>query len=93
VFCNRRYEPAMGAADAAVGEALAAAGLQLQSYSGLLLQEPWEVQVCYIEKFDYLLTHLILFKRKYMSLQSYGRLLLQEPWELQVGIELVAFLL
>lgn len=45
VFCNRRYEPAMAAADAAVAESLAAAGLQLQSYSGLLLQEPWEVQV------------------------------------------------
>jgi deoxyribodipyrimidine photo-lyase len=45
VFCNRRYEPAMAAADAAVEESLAAAGLQLQSYSGLLLQEPWEVQV------------------------------------------------
>jgi deoxyribodipyrimidine photo-lyase len=54
VFYNRRYEPAMGAADAAVGEALAAAGLQLQSYSGLLLQEPWEVQVG-------LLSYLILF--------------------------------
>jgi hypothetical protein len=35
----------MAAGDAAVADALAAARLQLQSYSGLLLQEPWEVQV------------------------------------------------
>lgn len=35
----------MCAADAAVAEALSAAGLQVHSFNGLLLQEPWEVQV------------------------------------------------
>jgi deoxyribodipyrimidine photolyase len=58
VFCNRRYEPAMAAGDAAVAESLAAAGLQLQSYSGLLLQEPWEVQVSCLHGLNYVHTLL-----------------------------------
>jgi hypothetical protein len=45
VFCNRRAEPQMLSADRLAGDALAAAGLQVHSFNGLLLHEPWEVQV------------------------------------------------
>jgi deoxyribodipyrimidine photo-lyase len=45
VFYGRRYEPAMSETDQAVATALGAAGLQVHTFSGHLLQEPWRVQV------------------------------------------------
>lgn len=50
VFFNRRYEPAMQAADVAVVRALASDGLHVQSCAGLLLQEPAHVKVGALEQ-------------------------------------------
>ncbi|MCW8130092.1 MAG: deoxyribodipyrimidine photo-lyase [Planctomycetota bacterium] len=44
VYWNRRYEPAAIARDAAVKKALRADGLDAESFNGVLLWEPWEVQ-------------------------------------------------
>lgn len=44
VFWNRRYEPAIEARDAAIKRALRADGLQVDSFNGALLHEPWQVQ-------------------------------------------------
>jgi deoxyribodipyrimidine photo-lyase len=44
VFWNRRYEPAVTARDAGIKTALRAAGLEVESFNGALLHEPWTVQ-------------------------------------------------
>ena len=44
VFWNRRYEPAVTARDAKVKEALHSDGLEVDSFSGALLHEPWTIQ-------------------------------------------------
>jgi deoxyribodipyrimidine photo-lyase len=44
VFWNRRYEPAIEARDAAIKRALRADGLQVESFNGALLREPWQVE-------------------------------------------------
>jgi deoxyribodipyrimidine photo-lyase len=44
VFWNRRFEPAVTARDAAIKEALVASGLEVESFSGALLNEPWTIQ-------------------------------------------------
>jgi deoxyribodipyrimidine photolyase len=45
VFYGRRYEPTMSETDQSVATALGAAGLQVHTFAGHLLQEPWRVQV------------------------------------------------
>lgn len=42
VWCNRRYEPAAAATDAAVAERLRGSGIAWRSCKGNLLHEPWE---------------------------------------------------
>lgn len=44
VYWNRRYEPALIARDQKVKEALQQDGLQVQSFNGALLREPWEIR-------------------------------------------------
>ncbi|WP_428309908.1 cryptochrome/photolyase family protein [Hydrocarboniphaga sp.] len=44
VFWNRLYEPAQDAADRKTCDSLIAAGLEVQTYNGALLAEPWEIQ-------------------------------------------------
>ncbi len=44
VFWNRRYEPAIIARDAKVKEALRGDGLDVESFNGALLHEPWEIR-------------------------------------------------
>jgi deoxyribodipyrimidine photo-lyase len=44
VFWNRRYEPAVIARDAKVKEALRREGLEVESFNGALLHEPWTIQ-------------------------------------------------
>ncbi len=44
VFWNRRYEPAVTARDAKIKAALRGAGLEVESFNGALLQEPWTIQ-------------------------------------------------
>ncbi len=43
VYWNRRYEPAAIARDTQVKKALTAEGIQVESFNGSLLWEPWEV--------------------------------------------------
>jgi deoxyribodipyrimidine photo-lyase len=43
VLWNRRYEPSAIARDRRIKSALQAAGLEVASYNGALLREPWEV--------------------------------------------------
>jgi deoxyribodipyrimidine photo-lyase len=44
VFWNRRYEPAITARDTQIKAALKAAGLEVESFNGALLHEPWTIQ-------------------------------------------------
>ncbi len=44
VVWNRRYEPALIAADKRVKRGLAEAGIEARSFNGALLYEPWDVQ-------------------------------------------------
>jgi len=44
VFWNRRYEPAIIARDATIREALRARCLEVESFNGALLHEPWTIQ-------------------------------------------------
>lgn len=44
VFWNRRYEPAVEARDARIKQALRAQGLEVRSFNGSLLQEPWTLR-------------------------------------------------
>ena len=44
VFWNRRYEPAIVARDGMVGEALRCDGIEVESFNGALLHEPWTIQ-------------------------------------------------
>lgn len=44
VVWNRRYEPAVIARDAKVEDALHRDGLEVQSFNGALLHEPWTIQ-------------------------------------------------
>ena len=44
VFWNRRYEPALTARDTQIKDALRAAGLEVESFNGALLHEPWTIQ-------------------------------------------------
>ena len=44
VFWNRRYEPASIGRDAKVKEGLRSAGLEVESFNGALLHEPWTIQ-------------------------------------------------
>jgi deoxyribodipyrimidine photo-lyase len=43
VVWNRRYEPAVIARDSAIKDALRSAGIDVHSYNGALLHEPWEI--------------------------------------------------
>ncbi|MET0718643.1 MAG: deoxyribodipyrimidine photo-lyase, partial [Pseudoxanthomonas sp.] len=43
VFWNRKYEPATQPRDAALKKQLLARGLQVESFNGALLFEPWEL--------------------------------------------------
>ena len=44
VFWNRRYEPAVTARDTQIKTTLREAGLQVESFNGALLHEPWTIQ-------------------------------------------------
>lgn len=44
VFWNRRYEPAIVARDTTIKEALREAGLEIESFNGALLHEPWTIR-------------------------------------------------
>lgn len=44
VYWNRRYEPAIVQRDTRIKEALGAAGLEVVSFNGSLLREPWAVR-------------------------------------------------
>jgi deoxyribodipyrimidine photo-lyase len=44
VVWNNRYEPTASAYDARLKEVLRAAGLEVRSYNGRLLHEPWEIR-------------------------------------------------
>ena len=44
VFWNRRYEPALSSRDAVIKKELLAGGLEVESFNGALLNEPWTVQ-------------------------------------------------
>jgi deoxyribodipyrimidine photo-lyase len=44
LFWNRRYEPAIVARDQKIKAALGAEGLQVESFNGALLHEPWTIQ-------------------------------------------------
>jgi deoxyribodipyrimidine photo-lyase len=44
VFWNRRYEPAITARDTQIKATLRAAGLEVESFNGALLHEPWTIQ-------------------------------------------------
>jgi len=44
VYWNRRYEPAVTARDAAIKSALREMGLEVESFNGALLHEPWTIQ-------------------------------------------------
>lgn len=44
VYWNRRYEPAIIARDTVVKDALREAGVDVESFNGTLLQEPWAIQ-------------------------------------------------
>lgn len=44
VFWNRRYEPAVTARDTQIKTNLRGAGLQVESFNGALLHEPWTIQ-------------------------------------------------
>lgn len=44
VFWNRRYEPAAIARDRKIEEALRSDGVEVESFNGALLNEPWTVQ-------------------------------------------------
>jgi deoxyribodipyrimidine photo-lyase len=44
VFWNRRYEPAHIARDSAIKHTLKAQGLRVESFSSLLLFEPWQIK-------------------------------------------------
>jgi deoxyribodipyrimidine photo-lyase len=44
VFWNRLYEPSQGAADRKISDALIDAGLEVQTFNGALLAEPWAVE-------------------------------------------------
>ena len=44
VFWNRRYEPAVIARDQTIKDALRADGVQVESYNGALLHEPWTIR-------------------------------------------------
>ena len=44
VFWNRRYEPAITARDTKIKTALREAGLEVESFNGALLHEPWTIQ-------------------------------------------------
>lgn len=44
VFWNRRYEPAVTARDTQIKTTLREVGLQVESFNGALLHEPWTIQ-------------------------------------------------
>jgi deoxyribodipyrimidine photo-lyase len=44
VFWNRRYEPAITVRDAKVKEGLRGDGVEVESFNGALLHEPWTIQ-------------------------------------------------
>jgi deoxyribodipyrimidine photo-lyase len=44
VFWNRRYEPAVTARDTKIKAALREGGLEVESFNGALLHEPWTIQ-------------------------------------------------
>ena len=44
IFWNRRYEPAVIAHDQKIKDALRADGLEVESFNGALLHEPWTIQ-------------------------------------------------
>ncbi|MFZ0826032.1 MAG: deoxyribodipyrimidine photo-lyase [Verrucomicrobiia bacterium] len=44
VFWNRRYEPAVVSRDIAIQESLRAGGLEVESFNGALLHEPWTIR-------------------------------------------------
>ena len=44
VFWNRRYEPVVTARDTKIKSALREAGLEVESFNGALLHEPWTIQ-------------------------------------------------
>ncbi len=44
VFWNRRYEPAALARDTRLTEALVESGLEVESFNGALLHEPWSIK-------------------------------------------------
>lgn len=44
VYWNRRYEPGIMQRDAAIKESLKEQGIQVRSFNGSLLAEPWQIQ-------------------------------------------------